>query len=75
MNNDVLAILGGRIRSKRRELGWTQEILADRAQLDRSYIGDVERGERNLSFIILCKISFALNCDVAELTKSLPNLS
>ena len=68
-------MLGNRIRLRRRELGWTQEELADRAEIDRSYIGGVERGERNLTFTVLCQICTALNCDVAALTHGLPEIS
>ena len=50
----------------------TQEDLAHESDIDRSYIGGVERGERNLSFDKLCQIAQALGCDVAELTKNLP---
>jgi transcriptional regulator with XRE-family HTH domain len=64
--------LGNRIREKRKALGWTQEDLAAKAEIDRSYIGGVERGERNLTFTMLCQISAALDCDVAALAKGLP---
>jgi transcriptional regulator with XRE-family HTH domain len=64
--------LGQQIRQKRKSLGWTQEELADRSKIDRSYIGGVERGERNLTFTVLCRICEAFQCDVAELTKEIP---
>ena len=73
MNDDsALSVLGQRIREKRKSLGWTQEHLADQAEIDRSYIGGVERGERNLTFTILCQICRALSCDVADLTSGIP---
>lgn len=72
MENDVLKLLGARIREKRKTMGWTQEDLASAAQIDRSYIGGVERGERNLTFSVLCQICAALQCDVAALTAGLP---
>lgn len=74
MNSTVLKELGNRIRQKRRDRGWTQEALADNANIDRSYIGGVERGERNLTFKVLCQICEALNCDVASLTTGIPEL-
>jgi y4mF family transcriptional regulator len=74
MEDTVLKELGNRIREKRKELGWTQEELADKADIDRSYIGGVERGERNLTFTMLCEICNALGCDVADLTKGLPGV-
>ena len=55
--------------------GLTQEDLAHESDIDRSYIGGVERGERNLSFDKLCEIAHALGCDVAALTKNLPKPS
>ena len=74
MKNDALKMLGTRIREKRKTVGWTQEDLASAAEIDRSYIGGVERGERNLTFSVLCQISTALQCDVAALTVGLPDL-
>ncbi len=67
-----LAELGNRIRAGRLDAGLTQENLAHESDIDRSYIGSVERGERNLTFSMLCKIAKALDCDVATLTKGLP---
>ena len=64
--------LGRRIRAARIALGFSQEELAYESEIDRSYIGGVERGERNITFNVLCKIATALRCDVAELTKGLP---
>jgi transcriptional regulator with XRE-family HTH domain len=71
---EPLKILGERIRVARKERGWTQEALADQAGIDRSYIGGVERGQRNLTFTILCDICTALECDVAAITRGIPKL-
>ena len=67
-----LKILGERIREMRKAKNLTQEDLAYESEIDRSYIGGVERGERNLSFDKLCQIANALGCDIAALTKGLP---
>jgi DNA-binding XRE family transcriptional regulator len=72
MNSHELSQLGGRIRQKRKQIGLTQEGLAYKADIDRSYIGGVERGERNLTFTVLCSICHALECDVAALTEGIP---
>jgi transcriptional regulator with XRE-family HTH domain len=64
--------LGRRIRAARLALEFSQEELAYESNIDRSYIGGVERGERNITFSVLCKIASALRCDVAELAKGLP---
>ena len=73
-NSASLKHLGQRIRDARKKCGWTQEDLAHESQLDRSYIGGVERGERNLSFNVLCEICVALRCDVASLTQGIPEI-
>ncbi|WP_363129879.1 helix-turn-helix transcriptional regulator [Sphingomonas sp.] len=67
-----LDILGKRIRAKRRELGMSQEGLAHEAGLDRSYVGRIERGEHNLTFVALVKLCRAMKCDVATLTAGIP---
>lgn len=67
-----LDILGKRIRSRRSELGLSQEGLANEAGLDRSYVGRIERGEHNLTFVALVRLCRAMKCDVATLTKDLP---
>ena len=67
-----LKILGERIREKRKEKSFTQEHLAHEASVDRSYMGGVERGERNVTFSMLCQIAEALGEDIASLTQGLP---
>ena len=74
MKTAVLEVLGNRIRESRKKLGWTQEELSAKAEIDRSYIGGVERGERNVTFTMLCDICEALGCDVAALTSGVPEL-
>ena len=68
----ILAELGSRIRAQRKRIGLTQEQLALVAEVDRSYFGAVERGERNITFTVLCRLAMALECDVATLTVGLP---
>lgn len=72
---DPNKVLGARIRVRRKSLGLTQEELAHIADIDRSYIGGVERGERNITFTMLCRICNALECDAASLTQRLPGAS
>jgi len=67
-----LKALGDRLREARKARGWTQEDFADEAGIDRSYAGGIERGERNITFTILCQLCKALDCDVAAITKDLP---
>ncbi|HVW93942.1 MAG TPA: helix-turn-helix transcriptional regulator [Devosia sp.] len=52
---------GCRVREVRLRAGLSQEELAHRASLDRSYVGGVERGERNVSLVNIHKIAKALN--------------
>lgn len=68
----ILSELGGRIRAQRKRIGLTQEQLALVADVDRSYYGAIERGERNITFTVLCRLCTALRCDVALLTGGLP---
>lgn len=70
----ALRILGQRIRYHRRQLGWSQEEFALEVDLARSYIGGVERGERNLSFINLAKIAGTLKITIAELCQDVPTI-
>ena len=74
MGKEDLKTLGERIRQMRKTRGLTQETLADKAKIDRSYVGGVERGERNLTFSMLCQLCEALECDVAALTAGLPEI-
>jgi transcriptional regulator with XRE-family HTH domain len=52
--------LGLRIRDARKSLGYSQKSLAAACELDRSYLGGVERGERNVTFGVLCTICTGL---------------
>ena len=56
----VLRAFGGRVRAARIARGWSQEDLADIAGLDRTYVGSVERGERNLALLNINKLALAL---------------
>jgi transcriptional regulator with XRE-family HTH domain len=73
-DESYLVELGNRVRSARKSLGWTQEDLADASGLDRSYIGGIERGERNISFLSLCLIARSLRIDIASITKDIPRV-
>ena len=56
----MLVALGEAIRRARSELGLSQEALAVDADLDRSYMGGIERGEHNLTVMNVVKIAGAL---------------
>jgi transcriptional regulator with XRE-family HTH domain len=63
----VLQKFGERVRDTRERQGLTQEQLAGRAGLDRSYVGGVERGEHNISLSNILKIARALGVSAADL--------
>lgn len=63
----TLAEFGSRVRAERRRNGWTQEELAERSGLHPTYIGGVERGERNVGLRSLWKIAGALGVSVGSL--------
>lgn len=58
---------GERVRELRKKKDLSQEALALTCDLDRSYIGGVERGERNISLVNIQKIAKALGIDPKEL--------
>lgn len=62
-----LEALGTAIRALRKERGLSQETLADYAGIDRSHMGRIERGERNVTILNLLRVSTALKCPVSEL--------
>lgn len=65
--NNYLVRFGLALRHRRNQQKLTQEELANLCDLDRTYIGSVERGERNVSLINIHKIASALNIEVKEL--------
>lgn len=64
---DILVKFGQRIRDERKKLGLSQEELADRAGLHRTYIGMVERAEKNITLLNMQKIATALNVNINSL--------
>jgi transcriptional regulator with XRE-family HTH domain len=64
---DVIGFFGRAVRARRQQLGWSQEELADRAGLHRTYIGGIERGERNVSLRNLDLIARTLGTTAAAL--------
>jgi transcriptional regulator with XRE-family HTH domain len=62
----IKAAFGQRVRDIRVKKGLSQEGLAEMCELDRSYIGGVERGERNVSLLNIRKIADALGISPRE---------
>jgi transcriptional regulator with XRE-family HTH domain len=64
---NVKWIFGQNIRRIRLERGYSQEVLAERANLHRTYVGSVERGERNISLVNIVALARALDVPITEL--------
>ncbi len=69
MKKDVLIKFGKKVRDERLKLGLSQEDLASRAKVHRTYIGMIERAEKNITLINIEKISKALGVSSNELIK------
>jgi transcriptional regulator with XRE-family HTH domain len=67
--NDILKIIGSNVRFYRKHRQLSQEELADLAGLHRTYVGGIERGERNVSAENISKIALALHVEPFELLK------
>jgi len=70
MSTSILKFLGARIRDMRKSQGLSQEQLAEVSGLHHTYIGAVERGERNISIKSLLKITDALKISMGEVFES-----
>ena len=64
-----LKALGEAVRARRLALGLSQEALADAAGLDRSHMGKIERGERNVTLLNVLRIAAALNASAANVLR------
>ena len=67
ITNVVLINFGNNVREKRRAAGFSQEELAEKANLHRTYIGMIERAEKNLTLLNIQKLANALEVDIKEL--------
>lgn len=68
--NEILAVLAQNIKYHRSRLALTQEELAKMADINRSYLAGIERGQRNTSIKTVEKIAIALGVTPADLLKS-----
>jgi transcriptional regulator with XRE-family HTH domain len=62
-----LVALGAVVRARRLGHALSQEALADAAGIDRSHMGKIERGERNVTFLNILRIATALQCKPSDL--------
>jgi transcriptional regulator with XRE-family HTH domain len=69
--SNILVRFGKRMRELRKKRGFSQESFAAHCGLDRTYIGGIERGERNLALNNIAVIANALGLTVSELTEGI----
>lgn len=69
MNENILVLFGNRVKEIRKEKGLSQEQLSFKANLHRTYIGMIERAEKNITLINIQKIANALEIEIVELLK------
>ncbi len=69
MKREVLLKFGNKVRQRRLELGLSQEGLAARAGVHRTYIGMIERAEKNITLTNIEKIAKGLGLSLGEITK------
>ena len=67
MGKKVLVSFGRQVAAERRKLGLSQEALATKAGIHRTYVGAVERGERNISLLNIHKLADALGVEAGVL--------
>ena len=65
--DERIIAFGKRIRDVRRSKGISQEVLAEMADIDRSYMGNIERGEKNVTLKKAYDICDALDIDIKDL--------
>lgn len=66
---EILKVIGKRIKEKRKELKYSQEYLAELAELSRNYVGNIERGEKQASVCVLKKISGTIKLPLEKMFK------
>jgi len=70
MKKDILIKFGKRVREERLRLGLSQEELAERAKVHRTYIGMIERAEKNITLQNIEKIAQALKINISDFFKN-----
>ena len=70
MTKNVLVKFGNKVREERKKLGISQEKLADRASVHRTYIGMIERAEKNITLENIEKVANALNLKLSHFFKN-----
>lgn len=70
LSDQILQAIGDEVRRRREAAGHSMEVLAERAELHKNYVGRVELGQADFSISALWSIAAALDCEVAELFPS-----
>jgi transcriptional regulator with XRE-family HTH domain len=73
-DDEVLRVVGSRLKEVRRKAGLTQQEVATRAGVGQSYINELERGNTNITIKTLCRMADRLGVDVRELLPEGPSL-
>jgi transcriptional regulator with XRE-family HTH domain len=71
VKSPVLIFFGKKVREIRQKHGWSQEELASRADVHRTYIGMIERAEKNITLENIKKIADALRVKLSEIFKDI----
>lgn len=66
---DPRILFGARLAKLRKERGWSQEQLALESGIARSYLGGIERGQRNVALLNICRLADTLGIEPSELMK------
>ena len=73
-NNLIQITFGEKLKLLRNQKGISQEKFAELSGLHRTYISDIERGDRNVSLINIVRIAAGLEIEIAELFKEIEQL-
>jgi len=69
--SDIATIIGQRLRQRRKELGYSQELASEKAGLHPTYIGQLERGEKNATLESVEKVCLALDMPMDDLFRNI----
>ena len=70
-NSDIALVIGQRLRARRMQLGYSQDYTSEKAELHPTYIGQLERGEKNATINSIEKVCRALELPMEELFSNL----
>jgi transcriptional regulator with XRE-family HTH domain len=68
---DIQKKVGGTVRVLRKEKGWSQDVFADKTGLHRAHVGEIERGEANITLQTMKILADALKVRIVDLVKGL----